>query len=62
MVTDQDLMTSDATRTPGLPRVVRVLVVARAVNRLGAFTLPFLALLLTQEHGWSTAAASAMLT
>ena len=62
MVTDQDAMTSDATRTPRLPRVVRVLVVARAVNRLGAFTLPFLALLLTQEHGWSTAAAGAMLT
>ena len=62
MVTDQDMMTSDETRTAGLTRVVRVLVVARAVNRLGAFTLPFLALLLTQEHGWSTAAAGAVLT
>ena len=62
MVTDEDLMTSNAARASQLPHVVRVLVVARAVNRLGAFTLPFLALLLTQEHGWTTAAAGAMLT
>jgi MFS family permease len=62
MVTDQGLVTSHATPRPGLPRVVRVLVLARAVNRVAAFTLPFLALLLTQEHGWSTAAAGALLT
>ena len=55
-------MTSNAARASQLPHVVRVLVVARAVNRLGAFTLPFLALLLTQDHGWTTAAAGAMLT
>lgn len=33
----------------GLPPTVRVLVLARAVNRLGAFTLPFLAVTLVQE-------------
>ena len=62
MVTDQEAMTGNASRAYQLPHVVRVLVVARAVNRLGAFTLPFLALLLTQDHGWTTAAAGAMLT
>lgn len=40
-----------------MPRVVRMLVLGRAVNRLGAFSLPFLALLLTQERGWSTSSA-----
>lgn len=34
-----------------LPRVVRLLVLARAVNRLGAFTLPFLGLLLVRDLG-----------
>ena len=62
MVTDQGLVTGHATPRPALPPVVRVLVLARAVNRVAAFTLPFLALLLTQEHGWSTAAAGALLT
>jgi MFS family permease len=37
--------------------VVRMLVAGRAVNRLGAFSLPFLSLLLTQERGWSTGSA-----
>ena len=32
-----------------LPTAVRMLIVARAVNRLGAFTLPFLTLLLTRR-------------
>lgn len=36
-----------------MPRVVWLLVVARAVNRLGAFTLPFLGLLLVTDHGAS---------
>ena len=40
-----------------MPRVVTLLVAGRAVNRLGAFSLPFLSLLLTQERGWSTASA-----
>ena len=37
----------------GLPRDVRVLVLARTVNRLGAFSLPFLSLQLTREQGAS---------
>lgn len=32
-----------------LPRSVRLLVAARAVNRLGAFSLPFLTVLLTTD-------------
>lgn len=40
-----------------LPRTVRLLVVARAVNRLGAFSLSFLAVLLTTRFGASTAVA-----
>jgi hypothetical protein len=35
----------------GLPRPVLVLVVARAVNQLGAFTLPFLAVVLVLTAG-----------
>ena len=34
-----------------LPRTVWILVLARAVNRLGAFTLPFLAVVLVREFG-----------
>lgn len=45
----------------GLPAVVRVLVVARAVNRLGAFTLPFLAVVLTLELGASVAQSGLIL-
>lgn len=43
-------------------RAVRVLVVARAVNRLGAFTLPFLGLLLTAEFGATVTQAGLVLT
>jgi len=41
----------------GLPRVVWLLTAARAVNRLGAFTLPFLSLALVSESGASVAQA-----
>jgi predicted MFS family arabinose efflux permease len=34
-----------------LPRAVKVLLVARFVNRLGAFSMPFLAVLLVHDHG-----------
>lgn len=46
-------------RTPwqDLPRPVQILVVARFVNRLGAFSMPFLAVLLVQEHGSSPGVA-----
>lgn len=37
----------------GLSRTIWVLVVARAVNRIGAFTLPFLGVVLTAEFGAS---------
>lgn len=40
-----------------LPRAVRLLIVARAVNRLGAFSLPFLTVLLTTDFGAGTAVA-----
>ncbi|UKF80384.1 MFS transporter [Clavibacter californiensis] len=40
-----------------LPAEVRILVVARAVNRLGAFTLPFLTVVLTVDLGASLATA-----
>ncbi|HEX3004657.1 MAG TPA: MFS transporter [Angustibacter sp.] len=36
-------------RTSRLPSAVRVLIAARAVNRLGAFSLPFLGLLLVRD-------------
>jgi MFS family permease len=36
-----------------VPAVVWYIVVGRAVNRVGAFTLPFLAILLTRERGLS---------
>lgn len=35
----------------GLPRAVKVLLMARFVNRLGAFSMPFLAALLVHDHG-----------
>ncbi len=41
---------------------VRILVVARAVNRLGAFTLPFLALVLTSELRASVTIAGVAMT
>ncbi len=40
-----------------MPRVVWLLVAARSVNRLGAFTLPFLTVLLTQSFGASVGQA-----
>ncbi|KQX69440.1 MFS transporter [Angustibacter sp. Root456] len=45
------MLLSRTSRTAGLPTTVRVLVVARAVNRLGAFSLPFLSLVLVHEQG-----------
>ncbi len=44
-----------------LPRVVWLLVAARAVNRLGAFTLPFLAIALVAEVGVSVTQAGALM-
>ena len=41
---------------------MRILVTARAVNRLGAFTLPFLGVILTVELGASVAEAGLILT
>lgn len=46
----------------GLSSTVWVLVIARAVNRLGAFTLPFLGVVLTVELGASVAEAGLVLT
>ncbi|MFJ2745104.1 MFS transporter [Streptomyces sp. NPDC087440] len=46
-------------RTP-LPRTVHLLVTARAINRLGAFSLPFLTVLISTEYGASTATAGAL--
>lgn len=40
-----------------LPRTVRLLIAARAVNRLGAFSLSFLTVLITTSFGASTAVA-----
>jgi MFS family permease len=48
--------------SPPLSPAVWVLVVARAVNRLGAFTLPFLAVVLTVELGATVAQAGLILT
>ena len=45
-----------------LPGTVRILVLARAVNRLGAFTLPFLAVVLTVELGATVGQAGLALT
>ena len=44
-----------------LPRVVWLLVVGRAVNRLGAFTLPFLTVALTDLLGSSVSMAGALM-
>ncbi len=40
-----------------LPRPVKVLLVARFVNRMGAFSMPFLAVFLVQDHGASVSVA-----
>jgi MFS family permease len=47
------------TRVP-VPRQVRVLVTARAVNQLGAFSLAFLTVLMCRDFGASIAAAGAV--
>ncbi len=56
-------MTNDTRFTShvGLPRTVRVLVIARVANRIGAFTLPFLAVYLTVNHGATVAQAGLVL-
>jgi len=58
-MTDQQSFTSHGVLGPEwrLPAAVRILVAARVVNRLGAFTLPFLAVVLVDEFGASLAAA-----
>ncbi len=69
-MTDDSTMTSDAevlcplaSPSPSpLPRIVWWLVAARTVNRMAAFSLPFLALLLAQERQWSTAAVGLTMT
>jgi len=53
---------ADVSTWRGLSYTVRILVTARAVNRLGAFTLPFLAVVLTVEYGASVAEAGFVLT
>jgi MFS family permease len=40
-----------------LPRGIRLLIVARAVNRLGAFSLSFLTVLISTDFGVSAATA-----
>ncbi|MFE2247284.1 MFS transporter [Streptomyces lavendulae] len=44
-------------RSEPLPRTVRLLLIARVVNRLGAFSLPFLTALISTDHGASLTAA-----
>jgi hypothetical protein len=43
-----------------LPSEVWLLVISRTVNRLGAFTLPFLTVILTDSFGASVATAGAV--
>jgi predicted MFS family arabinose efflux permease len=52
---------STVTTWSSLPASVWLLVAARAVNRLGAFTLPFLSLTLVAEQGASVAQAGYLL-
>ncbi len=57
-MTDKQPVTSRVTWLgEGMPRPVKVLLVARFVNRLGAFSMPFLAVLLVQDHGASVSVA-----
>ncbi|MFI9251748.1 MFS transporter [Streptomyces sp. NPDC053069] len=44
-------------RSEPLPRTVRLLLLARVVNRLGAFSLPFLTALIRADHGASLTTA-----
>ncbi|NSC25541.1 MFS transporter [Streptomyces albus subsp. chlorinus] len=43
-----------------MPRTIWLLVAARAINRLGAFSLPFLTVLISTEYGASATAAGAL--
>ncbi|MEU8893580.1 MFS transporter [Streptomyces sp. NPDC048442] len=43
-----------------MPRIVWLLVVARAINRLGAFSLPFLTVLISTEYGASATTAGVL--
>ncbi|MFI0977251.1 MFS transporter [Streptomyces sp. NPDC021093] len=43
-----------------MPRTVWLLVVARAINRLGAFSLPFLTVLISTEYGASATTAGVL--
>src|SRR6476469_3362106 len=52
---------STVTKWRSLPASVWLLVTARAVNRLGAFTLPFLSVTLVAEQGASVAQAGFLL-
>lgn len=52
--------TSRASR--GVPATVRILICARVVNRIGAFTLPFLAVYLTESLGATVAQAGLVLS
>ncbi len=65
-MTDNNTLTSDERPATGerspLPRVVWWLVAARTVNRMAAFSLPFLALLLAQDRHWSTASVGLLMT
>src|SRR5689334_151424 len=45
-----------------LPRAVWILLLARAVNRLGAFSLPFLSLVLVDEFGASLISAGYLIS
>lgn len=57
-MTDDSADTSDDTQVrAGLPRTVRALVAARAVNRLGAFALPFTAAILVEDFATSVTTA-----
>ncbi|MEU6663100.1 MFS transporter [Streptomyces sp. NPDC046821] len=47
----------DVLRSEPLPRAVRLLLLARVVNRLGAFSLPFLTALIRTDHGASLTTA-----
>ncbi|WP_457207545.1 MFS transporter [Nocardioides sp. P5_C9_2] len=56
-MTDDSADTSDVSAPAGLPREVRALVAARAVNRLGASALPFTAAILVEGFGTSVTTA-----
>ena len=50
MTSDSPVATAAHERACALPPAVRWLLIARFVNRLGAFSMPFLAVLLVQDH------------